>query len=98
MQSHAHCFTATLWLYPGPAAWYFVTIPKPLGQTIKAEQKQPRRGWGSVPVTVTIVDFTWSTSIFPDTSSGSYLLPIKASVRNQAGIMDGDSVAVTLTL
>ncbi len=36
----------------------------------------------------------WRTSIFPDSKSGTYLLPVKATVRRVEGIDDGDTVSV----
>jgi len=39
---------------------------------------------------------TWSTSVFPDASSGSYLLPVKAAVRRTEGIDHGDLVTARL--
>ena len=49
-------------------------------------------------VNATIGATTWETSIFPDTKSGSYLLPVKAEVRRREGVEDGDAVTVTLEL
>jgi hypothetical protein len=38
----------------------------------------------------------WRTSLFPDRTSGSYLLPVKKAVRDREGIDDGDTVTVRL--
>ena len=56
----------------------------------------PRRGWGSVRVLVTLGSSTWNTSIFPDKRSGTYILPLKASVRRTEGVFDGDVVTFTI--
>jgi hypothetical protein len=40
----------------------------------------------------------WRTSIFPDSKSGAFLLPIKAEVRRRAGISAGDRVGLTIDL
>lgn len=55
-----------VWLYPGKAAWHFVTIPKDISSDIDYYFAQNKRGWGSLPVSVTIGKTTWKTSIFPD--------------------------------
>ena len=89
---------AKVWLYPGMAGWHFVTLPITTAEKIKKDFKRPRRGWGSIPVNVTIGTSTWKSSIFPDSKSGSYLFPIKASVRKKEDIGAGDSVAFHLEI
>jgi len=39
---------------------------------------------------------TWETSMFPDKKSGTYILPLKASVRKKEVIMRGDEVNLYL--
>lgn len=91
--------TAKLWIYPGENAnWHFLTLPKTVGQTIKAAYAPMRRGFGSLPVTVTIGTTTWDTSIFPDSHSGSYLLPVKARVRTKEELLANDEVSFTLKI
>lgn len=87
-----------VWLYPGAAAWHFVTLPKRQAAEIQDMFGAAARGWGSLPVVVTVGQTTWRTSIFPDKKSASYLLPIKASVRKAEGIEAGDVVAFTFHL
>lgn len=94
-----YIFSAELWLYPTEnAAWHFITLPKKDSQDIKAKQKGPRRGWGSVPVSVTIGKTTWRTSIFPDKRHSTYMLPVKAAVRAREGLRSGKVVRVRLTI
>ncbi len=91
--------TAKLWVYPGEHAnWYFLTLPKTIGQAIKTTYAPMRRGFGSLPVTVTIGATTWDTSIFPDSHSGSYLLPVKARVRSKEELLANDEVSFTLEI
>ncbi len=91
-------FTADLWPWEArSAAWQFVTLPRELAADI-AEQPRPPRGFGSVRVSVTIGGSTWQTSIFPDSDSGSYVLPIKKGVRAKEGLEEGDTVEVELVL
>ena len=96
----SYTITAHIWLYPGEnAVWHFLTIPKHISEDIKESTKpRPRRGWGSVRVTVTLGASTWNTSIFPDKRSGTYILPLKASVRRAEGVFDGDGVTFTIAL
>lgn len=91
-----HRFTAELWPYQGEAAWWFVTLPVELGDTLREQTEGQRRGFGSVRVQVTVGSTTWSTSVFPDSKRGTYLLPVKKAVRVREGLEDGDPVAVVL--
>lgn len=92
-------FKAKIWIYPGgKAAWHFITVPKPISADIKKKHGKNARGWGSHPVSVTIGDTTWKTSIFPDNKSGTYLLPVKADVRKKEGLFEGELAHVTIKL
>lgn len=86
-----------VWLYPGLAGWHFVYVDKKQSAEIKKLQTGLRRGFGSVPVEVTIGKTVWKTSIFPS-KEGAYLLPLKSSVRKAEGIYDGDSITFYITL
>lgn len=72
-------------------------LPTKQGQDIKKQYGANAKGWGSLPVLVTIGKTTWQTSIFPDKQSGSYVLPLKAKVRQAEGISDKDMVKFQLT-
>jgi len=91
-----------LWIYPGEAAWYFITLSKQVAQDIRADFGGAARGFGSLPVQVRIGETTWKTSIFPDSSafggSGSYLLPVKKAVRKAEGMSEGDTVSYILSI
>ena len=93
-----HRFDAALWLHTGDAAWHFVTLPTDVADAIDDITAGGRRGFGSVRVTVTIGSTTWNTSVFPDSASESFVLPVKMQVRAREGVGDGDTVAVTLQL
>jgi hypothetical protein len=98
-KAHAYSCEAKIWLYPGESAsWHFITLPKALGTTFKETYAKHRRGFGSLPVTVTIGTSTWNTSIFPDSYSGSYLLPLKAAVRKKEALLIGDTITLTLCI
>lgn len=90
---------ATVWVYPGEFAnWHFVTLPQIIGKEIKQAWGSVAKGFGSLPVEVTIGATTWKTSIFPDKISKSYLLPLKAQVRKREMVMEGDTVSFSLKL
>lgn len=89
-----YTFTARLWLYPGEAGWHFLTVPEEVAAEVREDTLAFRRGFGSVKITATISGHRWSTSLFPDSRSGSYLLPVKKAIRTAAGIEAGDQVSV----
>lgn len=88
-----------IWLYPGESAnWHFITIPKKYGLNIKEKYGNAARGFGSLPVEVTIGKTTWQTSIFPDKYSGSYILPVKAIIRKKESLQDGERVNLKMQM
>ena len=89
-------FDGTMWKYSGKAAWYFVTLPVDMSEDIKAFTRHLKTGWGSVRVHVTLGDAEWSTSIFPATKAGAYLLPLKAAIRKSAKVSEGEVVSLNL--
>ncbi|NYD68358.1 DUF1905 domain-containing protein [Agromyces atrinae] len=90
-------FTAPLWEWPSRASWYFVTVPDEASADIR-EVPRPPRGFGSARVRVTVGGSRWTTSIFPDSNVGCYVLPIKKSVRDAEGLGDEGDVRVALEL
>ena len=89
---------AEVWLYPGKAGWHFITIPKKQSDDILAIFGSLKRGWGSLPVKVTLGKSVWQTSIFPHKKSGGYLLPLKSDVRKKEKIVDGDVIQLSLVI
>lgn len=89
-------FSSKIWLYQGAAAWHFLTIPEKQSKEIKKTFEGKSRGWGSLPVEVTLGKTSWKTSIFPDKKSGTYLLPLKADIRRKEGVAHGDTVSFVI--
>ena len=98
MKDTHYSFSSTVWLYPGMAGWHFITIPEDVSEEIQDRFGDQKRGWGSLPVEVTIGTTTWKTSIFPDTKTKAYVLPIKAEVRKKEGITADTSVTLLLEI
>ncbi|HET7899620.1 MAG TPA: DUF1905 domain-containing protein [Candidatus Nanopelagicales bacterium] len=89
-------FAAELWRWPAKDAWYFVTLPLDLADDIRSRAEPA--GFGSVKVHAEIGSTRWSTSVFPDTSSGSYVLPVKAAVRRAEALDEGSEAMVRLRI
>ncbi|MFI8632297.1 DUF1905 domain-containing protein [Microbacterium sp. NPDC077663] len=75
--------------------WYFVPLTREASDDIR-EVPRPERGFGSIPVLVSVGSSSWRTSIFPDAARGVYVLPLKRSVREREGISEGDTVRARL--
>ena len=71
------------------ASWVFVTLPFDLSEDVR-DMELPRRGFGSVKVKVRVGASEWRTSIFPDSKSGSFVLPVKKDVRNRENLDIGE--------
>lgn len=85
-------------MYQGHAAWCFVTVPKATSAIIKKKFDSKKAGWGSIRVAVTVGKTRWETSIFPDSKSASYVLPLKAAVRKKEQIITGRPLSFQLTI
>ena len=97
MRTSSYTFTTTLWeMSTTAAAWVFVTVPAEASEAIRSVPRPPRPGFGSIRVRASIGGTTWSTSIFPDSKVGCYVLPVKKSVRAAEGIERGDAARVTV--
>ena len=88
-------FEGEVWQHDGPGGWHFVTLPLPVADELR-DRAPVGRGFGSRRVVVTLGSSTWSTSVFPDTRSGSFLLPVKQAVRRRDDVVAGDVVHVVL--
>ncbi|HWS49878.1 MAG TPA: DUF1905 domain-containing protein [Microbacterium sp.] len=89
-------FDSDVWRWESRAQdWFFATVPAEVGEEIAALPLPPR-GFGSVPVSVTIGATTWTTSIFPSGDSGVWSLPLKKAVRDAERFGFGDTVSVAL--
>jgi len=53
-------------------------------------------GWGMIPVRARIGGTQWTTAMFR--KDGSYLLPIKASVRSAEDLGEGDEVEAEISV
>ena len=87
-----------IWLYPGLASWHFITLPKQESIEIKQLFGNIGRGFGSLPVKVTIGKTSWNTSIFPDKKAGAYLLPIKLDIRKKEHLKVADLISCTIEI
>jgi len=91
-------FAAEVWEWQGPASWCFVSLPEELTDEIDDRFSHRAAGFGSIRVEVTVGSTTWRTSVFPDSTRGTLILPMKKEVRRREGLDVGSPVRVTLTV
>ena len=89
-------FLGKIFIWRGPAPWFFVTVPEQPSHDLKAISSLVTYGWGVIPVHVRIGGTEYTTSLFP--KDGRYLVPVKASVRKAEGLQEGDTVTVRLEI
>ena len=80
------------------AAWHFVYVPKKESAKIKEDFGAKAKGFRSLPVTAIVGKTSWDTSIFPDSHSGCYLIPLKAAVRKAEDIWEGDKLGYSIKI
>lgn len=99
MKKLSYKITEKVFIWPSEKAfWHFVPVTKKVSQEIKENFGKHAKGFRSIPVTVTVGKTSWDTSIFPDSHSGMYILPLKAKVRKVEDILEGDKLSYTIKI
>ena len=93
-----YAFEGEVWFYNNPNAVYFVSLPSEVSAEILELVGTALNPWGTVPVDVTIGDFTWESSMFPRKERNCYDLPLREKVRQRVGIKAGDMISVTIEI
>ena len=89
-------FRGEVFEWRGPAPYFFIAVPVQESAEIAAVAAMVTYGWGVIPVTCTIGDTTWETSLFP--KDGGYLVPVKAWVRRAEALDEGETVLLRLAV
>ena len=84
--------------YPGITGWHYVTLPDDIVDDIRARYGRSARAFGSLAVSVEIGHSAWTTSLFFDNNTETYLLPLKADIRKREDVAEGDTVVVRLAV
>ncbi len=87
-------FSGEVFVWRGPAPFYFVAVPPVESDDIRAISAAVTYGWGMIPVRARIGGTEWRTSLWP--KDGGYVVPIKAAVRRAEDFGEGDVVGVRL--
>ena len=87
-------FDGPIFYWKGPAPHSFVRVPPEQAEVLREAARLVSYGWGMLPVQVRIGASEWPTALFP--KDGSYLVPIRASIRRAERLEEGDLVRVVL--
>lgn len=93
-------FESELWVWDARRndSWTFVSLPVDASEEIRDRAGGLRRGFGSLRVRATVGRTSWTTSVFPDSARGSYVLPVKRAVRTAESLTAGEVTAVSVEL
>lgn len=89
-------FSGPVFTWRGPAPYYYVAVPDDESADIRSVAAAASYGWGVIPVRVRLGEATFETSLFP--KDGRYLVPLKAAVRRQTGVDEGDVVDLRVSV
>lgn len=89
-------FEATIIEWRGPAPFFYAPLPPAAADAVRTVAKRVSYGWGVIPVEAQLGAVTFTTSLFP--RDGTYLVPLRQSVRRPAGVTVGDTVSLWLVL
>lgn len=89
-------FTGKPWRYDGPGGWIFLSLPLDMASEIRALFKNEEEGWGRLKATAKIGTTEWKTVIWFDTKMKTYLLPLKAEIRQKEKIEMDSELNTTL--
>jgi hypothetical protein len=91
-------FQGKVYRWAANEAFFLVSVPKDLSEEIKEISEGLTNGFGSLKVEATIGKTVWRTSIFPDSRSGQFDLPLKAAVRKANALEVGSVASVELEI
>lgn len=78
----------------------FFLVSLPLEESLEIAQMYEglTNGFGSLKVEVRVGATVWRTSIFPDTATKCFELPLKAEVRKKYNLVNGSMVNIGLEI
>lgn len=86
--------TAEVWRSDGPGDRCFVTLPDDVAQAVREKFSGSHQAVGSLPVSVALGKSIWSTSLYADNDSNSYVIPIKDDVRRRELVREGQVISL----
>ena len=89
-------FEAEVHRWAANPAFFLVSLPIEASREIREISEGLTNGFGSLKVEARIGSVVWRTSIFPDSTKGTFDLPLKAEVRKKNKLAEGSTATVSL--
>lgn len=89
-------FDAEIIYWRGPSPYFYAPVPAEQVEALRQAVRIAAYGWGVAPVEAKAGEVAFTTSLFP--KDGTYLLPLKAAVRREAGLTAGDTALFTIVV
>lgn len=91
-------FEAKVHLWAANPKFFLVSVPKLYSDEIHQISDGLTNGFGSLKVEAQIGSVIWRTSIFPESTTGLFDLPLKAEVRKKNQLVEGSMTLVKLEI
>jgi hypothetical protein len=79
-------------------AFFLVSLPEDASEEIFEISEGLTNGFGSLKVEAQIGTVVWQTSIFPDSKTRTFDLPLKSEVRKKNQLVEGSTTFVKVTV
>lgn len=91
-------FHTKIWQHQGTAggSWQFASLPSDMSVEIRNLLQCQEEGWGRLKAKAQINQTTWDTSIWFDSKSKTYLLPLKAEIRKKEKLEIGMELEISI--
>jgi hypothetical protein len=93
-----YAFEAKVFRWEANPAFFMLSLPLEASQEIHEISEGLTNGFGSLKVEATIGAVTWRTSIFPESKTGCWDLPLKAEVRKKNALVEGSVASVEVSV
>lgn len=93
-----YAFEGVVRLWPANEKFFLLPLPKEISAEIFEVSDGLTAGFGSLKVEARIGSVTWRSSIFPDSKSGVFELPLKVEVRKKNDLVVGSVASCEIEL
>ena len=91
-------FSGKIWKHNAAGGWFFVSLPKDISKEIRETLQWQEEGWGRMKASAVVNGLNWDTAIWFDKKRDTYLLPLKADIREKANLELDNTITVNIYL